>query len=522
MNQLSGRRRQGGPPLALLAAISLTLLLGGLAIGVALGGVMPLPYGPAAAVQEYFRAEHAAVQASAIGVFASSVPLAIYAATASARLRQLGVTAPGATIALAGGILAAGGLGLAGLVGWTLSRPDVAAEPTLVRALYYLVFLTGGPGHVVALGLLLAGIAVPSLILGLLPRPLAWAGLAIAALAEVTTLVLLWPGLAVLLPVARFAAPGVVDRGRRAAAAAPTQQARGRRSMKLSVSVTNYSWPDGLHDRLAALAEYLDNTAVDTLWVADHMMQADPSSQLDEPMLEAYTTLGYLAAVTSRLRLGTMVTAATFRAPVLLIKAVTTLDVLSGGRAWLGIGAGYNADEARATGLFLPETAERFDRLTELLALARQMWSGDETPYRGEYLRLEHPICSPLPMSSPRPPVLIGGTGERRTLRLVAQYGDACNLFDIPDGGRAIRRQLDVLARHCADVGRPVGEVERTVSTALQPGESADQLVTRCRALRDVGMQHVVVITRGRPLAQSDLDTVAGAADQLACHKSLH
>ena len=107
-----------------------------------------------AAVQEYFRAEHAAVQASAIGVFASSVPLAIYAATASARLRQLGVTAPGATIALAGGILAAGGLGLAGLVGWTLSRPDVAAEPTLVRALYYLVFLTGGPGHVVALGLL--------------------------------------------------------------------------------------------------------------------------------------------------------------------------------------------------------------------------------------------------------------------------------------------------------------------------------------------------------------------------------
>ena len=206
--------------------------------------------------------------------------------------------------------------------------------------------------------------------------------------------------------------------------------------MKLSVSVTNYSWPDGLHDRLATLARHLDPTAVDTLWVADHMMQADPSSKLDEPMLEAYTTLGYLAAVTSRLRLGTMVMAATFRAPVLLIKAVTTLDVLSGGRARLGIGAGYNADEARATGLFLPETAERFDRLTELLQLARQMWSGDETPYRGEYLRLEQPICSPLPMSSPRPPVLIGGTGERRTLRLVAQYGDACNLFDVPDGGR--------------------------------------------------------------------------------------
>ncbi len=206
MNQLPGRRQQGGPPLALLAAISLVLLLGGLSIGVALGGVMPLPYGSATAVSEYFRTEHAAVHASAIGVFASSVPLAIYAATVSARLRQLGVTAPGATIALTGGILAAGGLGLAGLVGWTLSRPDVAAEPTLVRALYYLVFLTGGPGHVVALGLLVAGIAVPSLILGLLPRPMAWAGLSIAALAEVTTLVLVWPELAMLLPVARFAA----------------------------------------------------------------------------------------------------------------------------------------------------------------------------------------------------------------------------------------------------------------------------------------------------------------------------
>ena len=155
---------------------------------------------------------------------------------------------------------------------------------------------------------------MPCLILGLLPGPVV-GGLAIAALAEVTTLVLIWPGLAVLLPVARFA--GLVWLiGRRAAAAAPTQQARGPRggriTMKLSVSVTNYSWPDPIHDRLAALAEYLDNTAVDTLWVADHMMQADPSSQLDEPMLEAYTTLGYLAAVTSRLRLGTMVTARHF------------------------------------------------------------------------------------------------------------------------------------------------------------------------------------------------------------------
>jgi hypothetical protein len=188
----------------MLAGISLGLLLVGLAVSAAMGGVMPLPYGSDTAIQDYFQAHPNAVQAGAIGVFASSVPLAIYAATASARLRQLGITAPGATIALAGGILAAGGLGLAGLLAWTLSRPEVSADSALVRAVYYLVFLTGGTGHVVALGLLIAGIAVPSLILGLLPRPVALTGLVIAVIAELTTLVLIWPALAVLLPVARF------------------------------------------------------------------------------------------------------------------------------------------------------------------------------------------------------------------------------------------------------------------------------------------------------------------------------
>jgi hypothetical protein len=188
----------------MLAGISLGLLLVGLAVSAAMGGVMPLPYGSDTAIQDYFQAHSAAVQAGAIGVFASSVPLAIYAATASARLRQLGITAPGATIALAGGILAAGALGLAGLLAWTLSRPEVSADSALVRAVYYLVFLTGGTGHVVALGLLIAGIAVPSLILGLLPRPVALTGLVIAVIAELTTLVLIWPALAVLLPLARF------------------------------------------------------------------------------------------------------------------------------------------------------------------------------------------------------------------------------------------------------------------------------------------------------------------------------
>jgi hypothetical protein len=199
-------RQHDGPSLALVAAICIALLFGGLAIGIALGGVMPLPYGPVAAVQQYVRAQPLAVQVIAVAAFASSVPLAVYAAMAGARLRQLGVTTPGPTIALAGGILAAGALGLTGLLGWTLSRPEISGDTALVRALYFLAFLVGGVGHVVALGLLVAGMAVPGLVLGLLSRPLAWAGLAIAVVSESTMLVLVWPVLGPILPVARVSA----------------------------------------------------------------------------------------------------------------------------------------------------------------------------------------------------------------------------------------------------------------------------------------------------------------------------
>ena len=188
----------------MLASISLLLLLCGLGIAAGLAGMPPLPYAAGSTVKDFLAGHPVAVQVAAVGVFGSSIPLAIYAATASARLRQLGITAPGATIALAGGVLAAGALGLSGLLLWSLSRPEVTIDEPLTRALYYLVFLTGGPGHVVLLGLLVAGIAVPGLIVGLLPRPVAWTGFVIAAAAELTTLVLIWPGLSPLLPVARF------------------------------------------------------------------------------------------------------------------------------------------------------------------------------------------------------------------------------------------------------------------------------------------------------------------------------
>lgn len=202
----SPRPRQSGPPLGVLAVVSAGLLIAGLAVSAALGGVLPSPFTDAAAIREYFQTESDAVQATAVLVFASSVPLLIYAATASTRLRQLGVTALGATIALAGGLLAAGSLNLSGLLTWTLSRAAVVGDEPLVRALHDLTFLSGGAAHVVFLGLLVAGIAVPALLLRLLPRPLAIAGLVIAGLAELTTLTLIWPALAPLLPLARFSA----------------------------------------------------------------------------------------------------------------------------------------------------------------------------------------------------------------------------------------------------------------------------------------------------------------------------
>jgi F420-dependent oxidoreductase-like protein len=284
--------------------------------------------------------------------------------------------------------------------------------------------------------------------------------------------------------------------------------------MRVSISVTNYSWPDGpggLGPRLARVAGQADEAGVDTVWVADHLLQADPTAPAgDTEMLEAYTTLGFLAAQTGRVRLGTMVTGVTFRPPALLVKAVTTLDVLSGGRAWLGLGAGYHSEEAEAMGMSLPPVAERFERLEETLQIAARMWAGDETPFAGAHYRLQRPAGSPPPMRRPHPPILIGGTGERRTLRLVARYADACNLFDIPDGGRTVKHKLEVLARHCDEVGRPYGAIEKTLSTRLQAGEPADSFVTRCRAAAALGVEHLVVLTPG-PWTAGALATLGAA-----------
>lgn len=284
--------------------------------------------------------------------------------------------------------------------------------------------------------------------------------------------------------------------------------------MKLSLTITSFP-AQPLAPFLADTGRAADEAGLDTVWVADHLLQADPTHSPQDPILEAYTTLGYLAAQTSRVHLGTMVTAVTYRPAALLLKAVTTLDVLSNGRAWLGLGAGYHQGEADALGLPLPPTPERFARLEETLQLALQMWRDDPAPFHGEVLHMEQPIGHPLPASRPHPRILIGGTGEQRTLPLVARYADACNLFDIPDGGVTVRRKLEVLRQTCAEIGRPWAEIETSIATRLRPDERVDALVARCRAFGDLGLSHVVFL---HPAAwtPADVARLGAAAAQLA------
>ena len=295
--------------------------------------------------------------------------------------------------------------------------------------------------------------------------------------------------------------------------------------MKLGIGVTNFSWPcppDQIGPIITRIATTADTAGVDSIWTMDHFFQTRLSGLPPEsPMLEAYATLAFIAGRTQRIRLGTLVTAVPNRHPGVLIKAVTSLDVLTGGRMVLGIGAGapftvVHEGEAGGLGIPYPPTlTERYECLEEVLQIAHQMWRGDEQPFRGRHYQLDRPLNSPNALQRPHPPILIGGSGERRTLRLVAQYGDACNLFDIPDGGQTLRRKFEVLAEHCATVGRCYEDIERTVTTVLQPDESTEQLVDRCRTLNGLGVDHVVLIGRGRPWQSTDLDTIARTITQL-------
>jgi F420-dependent oxidoreductase-like protein len=227
----------------------------------------------------------------------------------------------------------------------------------------------------------------------------------------------------------------------------------------------------------------------------DHFFQIQGLGPATDPMLESYTTLSYLAGFTQRARLGALVTAAIYRPPAVLVKMISTLDVVSGGRAYFGIGAGWNEQEARGLGLYFPSWSERFESLEETLQIALQMWSGDQSAYQGKHYTLAEPINSPQPLSQPHPPILIGGAGEKKTLRMVAKYGDACNLMAhlSPD---ELRHKLDVLKRHCDEVGRPYEEIEKTVlgGVDLAPGKmTAKDMIDQCKRLALLGIQQFII-----------------------------
>ncbi len=235
--------------------------------------------------------------------------------------------------------------------------------------------------------------------------------------------------------------------------------------MKLGLQVPDFTWeggPSHIADHLRSIALRAEEAGMASIWFMDHFFQISMVGPAEHEMLEGWTTLGFVAGITSRITLGTMVTGVTYRNPAHLVKIATTLDVLSQGRAYLGIGAAWNEEEHRGYGFSFPPLGERFERLEETLQIAHQMWTDNDAPFHGTHYSLERPLNHPQPLHTPHPPILIGGSGEQKTLRLVALYADACNLFGHA-GASVVAHKLDVLREHCERVERNYDEIEKTV-----------------------------------------------------------
>jgi F420-dependent oxidoreductase-like protein len=240
--------------------------------------------------------------------------------------------------------------------------------------------------------------------------------------------------------------------------------------MRLGLQVPNFTWPNGqgeLGDTFGLIAQRAEHAGLYSLWVMDHFFQIQTVGPAENEMLEGWSALAFAAGHTNHIKLGTMVTGVTYRYPGLLVKTATTLDVLSHGRAYFGVGAAWNEQEHAGLGVPFPPLGERFERLEEMLQIALQMWSGDEKAYEGKHYQLARPLNSPQSIQKPHPPILIGGTGERKTLRLVAQYGDACNIF-LRLGKDEVKRKLDVLREHCDKLGRPYEQIEKTTLDTIR------------------------------------------------------
>jgi F420-dependent oxidoreductase-like protein len=268
--------------------------------------------------------------------------------------------------------------------------------------------------------------------------------------------------------------------------------------MRIGLQVPNFTWPGGdagIGPTLADIARKADEAGFYSLWVMDHFFQIANVGRPEDPMLESYTTLGYVASITQRIKLGALVTGVIYRYPGILVKTVSTLDVLSSGRAYFGVGAAWFEGEAKALGVPFPPLKDRFEMLEETLQIAHQMWREEIQPYQGQHYQLDQTMNHPQPVSRPHPPIMIGGEGEKKTLRLVAQYADACNLFARPDYEATLPHKLDVLKRHCHDLGRDYAEIEKTTLSGVNfaPGEmTAKDVIDKCRRLADLGIDHAI------------------------------
>jgi F420-dependent oxidoreductase-like protein len=272
--------------------------------------------------------------------------------------------------------------------------------------------------------------------------------------------------------------------------------------MRVGIHFVNFTLPGAprtLGPTLATTARIAEESGVSVFTLMDHWFQMEMMATSEDPMLEGYTSLGFLAGHTSTMTLGLLVTGVTYRHPGLLAKIVTTLDVLSGGRAQLGIGAAWYEREHRGLGVPFPPLAERFERLEETLQICLQMWSDDSGPYDGRHYQLAETICSPPPISAPRPRILIGGLGERKTLRLVARYADACNLFAISPA--EIGHKLEVLDRHCDAEGRDPATIDRTILALSNPLDDVDKFLSLMEDYSALGVDAVELMPVGDPVA---------------------
>jgi F420-dependent oxidoreductase-like protein len=287
--------------------------------------------------------------------------------------------------------------------------------------------------------------------------------------------------------------------------------------MELDLHVWRFDWagtPDRIGPGIKDLAQRAEGIGVRTLSFMDHYFQMERAAPADDPMLEGYTALGFVAGCTARLRLRLLVGGVTYRHPGLLAKAVTTLDVVSGGRAEFGIGAAWYDREHRGLGVPFPPIAERFERLEETIQICLQMWSDNDGAYVGKHYQLDETLCRPRAVSSPRPRILIGGGGERKTLRMVAQYADACNVNgDVSE----VAHKIDVLRGHCEAVGRDPNEIEvTTMFRDLPPSPTVDDIVRSAEAYAAIGVSTVITGATGDDPAEWLESTFAPAIDRLA------